>query len=278
MSAEEPAETPETAPAPTFTPGRLLGVARPAETPHLVVMFNGYGNRAFAAPDLPFETHLEGLGKLSEMDAHAIWYVEDNTSWLLEHQEAILDTLTAYIVEHRIDQVKLIGASAGGYAALRIGLLLDQRLAQLEQSVAVISFPINPQTGFRPQLIKAVSDEILLSRWRKGRLGSNPILLPAPYYHAYCDQLIEISELYATLTPVNYGAAVFFDRINPIERVFSGDLTPAEIFVPMPQNLNLDHAGGCAAIWQGNAFWETFDSVLPFATIVPREIELQRLV
>lgn len=238
---------------------------------------NNYDDKAFRKPELPFATRLGAFRRLSTYDAHCLWFAEESSSWYLEHQEQMLDILIAYIVEHRIQSVKLLGSSAGGYAALRIGLLIDRRIADQKLDVVVLSFAINPQTGFRPELIAKVRQAVAEKKWDMQDVGRNPVLLTDNYHHHYRHLAIDVVDLAGLAPPANFGAVVLSDHLNPIEKTFSEDLSALEFVLQLPQTMGMAHAAGCIRIFQSEQFWETFNMVVPYDLIEPFEQELRQL-
>jgi hypothetical protein len=250
--------------------GRLLSVVRPSRSTNLIVCFNGYGNKAYSKPGVPFDTNLDGYTVIPQYHAHVIWFVEEKTSWYLEHEDEILERLIKYVVENGITHVKLLGCSAGAYASLRFGILLDKRLAMIGNNAMLVSFAVNPQTGFRPELLAKVKQSMAAHNWNPNAYGTDPVLLPQAYYDAYAHRKIDISQLLALHRPRNLAAVVMHDAGNPIEMVFSGDIFTANYVLNFPQRFGLDHGSGCARLWR-EFLWEPFDKVAPFGKAMSSE-------
>lgn len=256
---------------------RLLCVARTSDSPNLIVCINNYDDKAFGRPDLPFATKLGAFRRLSTYDAHCLWFAEEASSWYLEHQQQMLDILIAYIVENRIRSVKLLGSSAGGYAALRTGLLIDRLIAGRALDVVVLSFAINPQTGFRPELIARIRQAVSEEKWNMQDVGRNPVLLTDDYRHHYRHLAIDVVDLAAIAPPTNFAAIVLSDQLNPIEKTFSADLAALEFVLQLPQDIGMNHAAGCTRILQSDQFWETFNTAVPYDLVEPTDQDLRLL-
>ncbi len=258
--------------------GELLSVVRQNGSNNLIVYFNSYGveNRPGKQPGRPFGTKFQNYRKVIRYDAHAIWFVEEKGSWYLEHQDRILDILMRYIVEHDIAAIKMIGSSAGGYAAIRMGLLLDQRLKHSGSDATVLSFAINPQTGFRPDLFARIERTTLESRWQGARLGQDPIVLAKDYIDAYAHMQIDLVELARNYQPRNVGIVLMYDNLNPIETTFCGDLADIDFILHFPVPLGLNHFDGATKILL-NELWPVFDQALPFPKLDNADGELRAL-
>jgi hypothetical protein len=243
--------------------GRLVTVLRPSTARNLIVCFNGYSSMAHARPELPFETALAGYNWLHKFDANILWVAEEKTTWYLEHEEAVVSRIVGLVEARDISCVKFVGSSSGGYASIRAGLMLDKRLAERGLSASVFSFSMNPQTGFRPELIAMVEQSMLKARWDPELLGIDPILLPATYNQAYRHKLVDISQIIPIYKPRNFATILMHDSISPIEQVFSGDILAADWVLNFPQPLGVTHAAGCTRLWT-EFLWETFDRVVPF--------------
>jgi hypothetical protein len=248
---------------------QLLAVVRPSYSTNLIVCFNASDKKAYARPDLPFGTSLSGRANFAQQHAHVMWFAEGGATWYLAHQDAIVRTIHEYITEHGIRRVKLFGGSAGGYAAIRMGLLVDQRLSASDDNVMLLSYSINPQTGFRPDLIRRVRQAVQDHRWNFDDIGKNPVLLSEADYHRYDHMKIDLRDLTADLKPRNFAAVVLSDLSNPIERAFCEDIASREYILIQPHHFGLGHAQGSARIWKEGSFWPAFESVYPFGTVDP---------
>ncbi|MCM2401123.1 hypothetical protein NBH20_08145 [Rhizobium sp. S153] len=257
--------------------GRLVTVLRPSDTRNLIVCFNGYSLRAHARPDLPFETALAAYNWLHVFNANLVWAAEENTTWYLQHEETVISRLLKLIEERGISSVKFVGSSGGGYASIRAGLLLDKCLAERGLSTSIFSFAINPQTGFRPELIEQAREAVFRAGWPPRLLGSDPILLPDVYHKAHMHKLPDIRQIIPIYKPKNFAAILMYDSLNPIEQVFSGDILSAEWVLGFPQPLGLPHGVGCTRFWT-EFLWEKFDRVAPFGKMssdtLPEELRL----
>lgn len=243
--------------------GRLVTVLRPSDAPHLIVCFNGYSRMAHARPDLPFETALMGLNWLTVFDANILWVAEEKPTWYLQHEETVISRITDIMLERGIRTVKLIGSSAGAYAAIRAGLLLDKAMVERGISASIFSFPMNPQTGFRPELIERAAAASIRAGWNPRLLGVDPILLADVYRDAYHYKLPDISDIIRVYKPKNFATILMYDSLNPIEQVFSGDILSAEWLIAFPKPLGIPHGSGCTQFWTEH-LWEAFDQVAPF--------------
>lgn len=250
--------------------GRLLSVVRPSRSTNLIVCFNDYGNKAYSKPGARFATELDGDAVLSEFHSHVIWFAEENTSWYLEHEDEILERLEAYILENGITHTKIVGASAGGFAAVRLGVLLDKKLATIGNNAMIVCFAVNPQTGFRPELMDKVKQSIAENDWNPDAFGTDPILLPQAYYNAYAQRKIDISSLLAQHNPRNFAAVIMHDDLNPIAKVFSDDIFSANYVLNFPQSFGLEYGSGCTRLWR-EFLWEPFDKVTPFGKSLPTD-------
>lgn len=259
--------------------GSLLSVVRQNRSRNLIVYFNSYGveNRPGTQPGRPFGTRFQNYRKVMRYDAHAVWFVEEKGSWYLEHQDRILDVLTSYIAEHDITAIKMIGSSAGGYAAIRIGLLLDQRLKHSGNDATILSFAINPQTGFRPDLFARIERATEESRWSGARLGQDPIVLAKDYIGAYAHMRIDLLELMRDYQARNMGVVLMYDSLNPIEATFCGDLAGTDFILHFPVPLGLNHLDGATKILLGE-LWQVFDQALPFPKLESIVGELRALI
>lgn len=242
---------------------RLVSVARPARSTNLIVYFNGYGNMAYSRAGVPFATKFEGYAKVATFDAHAIWFVEEKPSWYLDHQSTILDILGRYVVENDIKAIKFIGSSAGAYAAIRCGLLMDKIFSGQGRDVVILSFCVNPQTGFRPALLNKLKAAIVEARWPINDFGTDPILLPQFRAEALQHMTVELADLAADYKPTNFAVVLFNDELNPIERTFCDDIKHWEFVLHLPQRLRMGHGAGCITILR-EYFWPAFDAALPF--------------
>ncbi|MBM7048554.1 MULTISPECIES: hypothetical protein [Rhizobium] len=243
----------------------LLAVVRPSASRNLIVTFNGYGygTAPFTRPDLPFETALAAYKKLPRYDAHLIWFAEIQRTWYLGDQEDIVRKITNYILDHQIEQVKLLGGSAGGYAAFRTGLLVDEALKKSQCNTALLSFSFNPQTGFRPELIERVRTAVSGTRFSSD-FGTNPILLSNSNYERYKHQKIDFSEFVSEYKPRNFAAVILSDLLNPIEKSFCDDVPSVDYIMLFPHYLGLGHAEGGEKIYHEGRLFSFFDEAMPF--------------
>lgn len=253
--------------------GRLLAVAakRKSAPDRLVVFFNGYGNRAGTKPGQPFDTRLECFAAVSRYDAHALWFAEEEETWYLEHEERILMSIIRFVIENRIATIKLVGASAGGYAAIRIGLLLDQRLAACGWNAVTLAFAVNPQTGFSEDIYRKARHALMAARWNPDLVGMDPSLMSSALRRHYHDRVPELAQFGEGYRPTNFAIVILNDDGNPLERVFAEELLSWDFVLQMPQNFGLGHRPGCVRLIKEH-LWQAFDVALPFGTTdVPLE-------
>lgn len=257
--------------------GRLVSTVRPAHEKSLIIYFNGYGNMAFKSPDLPHQTRFEALSRLTTYNAHVIWMVEERETWYLAHQHEMLAILLRYIVSNRIERIKVAGSSAGGYAALRIGLLLDRCLAAMNYQAVIVSFAVNPQTGFSDELLLKIRMAMREASWNPRALGRDPILLHPSLRTRFSNLNIDLAELAREAKPHNFAAVLFNDSTNPIEATFSAEITTWTHLAHLPKPMALGHGQGCVQIYKEH-FWTSFDAVLPLPLAETPRRELQRLI
>lgn len=252
---------------------QLQTVVRSSDSANLVVCFNGCGYKAYSRPDLSFGSNLTGRATFLKQDAHIIWFAESVGSWYLAHQESIVRTLVEYIIDNGITRVKLFGGSAGGYAAIRMGLLIDQRLSSVQNDVMLLSFSMNPQTGFRPALIQQIRQAVQDRGWNSDDVGKNPLLLSEEDYHFFSDLKVDLSELMEDLRPRNFAGVVLSDVLNPIEQTFCNDIASRDFLLIHPFHFGMPHAEGASRIYKEGGFWSIFDSIHPFGTVDPASAE-----
>lgn len=258
-------------PAPTsdqadeaFPFGRLVAAARPADSTTLIVYFNVYLNKANGRPDLPLGTRFDALRAFLPCQAHLVWFAEETETWYLAHQARVLDILANYVAAHGIETVKLVGGSAGGYAAIRFGLLLDRWLAANGQDVAVVAFATNPQTGFSIRLLGEVRAEMAAAGWDAGLLGANPIVLSPILRQAFGPLQTDLRVLGEEAPARNFAVALISDAGNPIERAFTRDILHWPHVHHAPEWLGIGHGEGAEKLYN-EAFWPLFDAVFPVA-------------
>jgi hypothetical protein len=256
----------------------LLAINRPSRSNSLIVYFNGYGkdNRPGAHPDKAFATKLQNFRGVTRYDAHAIWFVENGSSWYLEHEDEILTILKCYVVSQTITTVKFIGSSAGGYAAIRMGSRLDTWLKSRSDRVTVLSFAVNPQTGFRPALFSQIETAAAASRWTGACVGVDPIVMSQPYLDAYRDRQIELRDFLALHPPRDFGVALMYDSLNPIDTTFAQDLAHLDFVIRMPTPLRMGHVEGCAHILT-HEIWKVFDKAFPIPLLPDAHTDLRAL-
>lgn len=246
--------------------GRLVTVLRPSDSHNLIVCFNGYSRMAHARPDLPFETALMGLNWLNVFDANILWVAEEKPTWYLQHEETVISRIIDIMLERDIREIKFIGSSAGAYASIRAGLLLDKALVERGISASIFAFAMNPQTGFRTELIERAVTTSIRAGWNPRLLGVDPILLADVYRDAYQHKLPDISDIVQVYKPKNFATILMYDSLNPIEQVFSGDILSAEWLIAFPKPLGVPHGSGCTQFWT-EYLWDTFDRVAPFGKL-----------
>jgi pimeloyl-ACP methyl ester carboxylesterase len=220
--------------------GRLVAGWRPCNSGTLIVWFNVYSHKAHANPELPLGTRFDAFSRLLPHAAHLAWMVEEQEGWYIAHQDRIVEQLAAFVKTHGIKVVKLAGNSAGGYAAMRTGLLLDQRLAG---SAAVVAFAVNPQTGFSHRLIGSVHEEIREAGWDPRLMGQNPILPPPSLIRHFAPP--DLAEQARRAALINFAVVLMNDEGNPIERAFSRDILDWPFLSHAPQHWGLNHGEGC---------------------------------
>jgi acetyl esterase len=237
--------------------GRLVSACRPHVSSTLIVWFNVYSHKAHANPELPHQTRFDAMSRILPYAAHAAWMVEEQETWYIAHQDAIVDRIETYVREKGISVVKLAGNSAGGYAAIRTALMLDQRLGG---AAAIVAFAVKPQTGVSHRLMGSVYAEMREAGWDPRLLGENPILPPPPLIRRYAP--LDLAEQANLAAPHNLAVVLMNDEGNPIERAFSRDILDWPFLYHAPQHWGLGHGEGCEEFFKG-PFWEAFDAVYP---------------
>jgi hypothetical protein len=250
-----------------FPFGRLVAAARPwdstmGDSATLIVYFNVYLNRANGRPDLPLGTRFDALRAFLPCAAHLVWFAEEAETWYLAHQARVLDILANYVAANGIETVKLVGGSAGGYAAIRFGMLLDRRMADEGRNVAVVAFATNPQTGFSIRLLGEVRAELAAAGWDAGLLGKNPIVLSPILRQAFGPLQTDLRVLGEEAAAANFAVAVISDEGNPIERAFTRDILHWPHVHHAPEWLGIGHGEGAEKLYN-EAFWPVFDAVYP---------------
>ncbi len=244
---------------------RLVCVSRTRKSKELLVSFNSYENPAFRKPALPHETHLENYSRFINMDANVIWYAEEFYSWYLRHERRIIDTLVAFVAENGIRRISMTGASAGGFAAIRIAAILNRLLDQKGiKGIPIHAIGINCQSGFRTELIERVTSAMKIADWPAHHLGRNPPLLgpsefqPGRAYHPECD-------LRFVVKAHGFGAFrafLFYDRLNPIDRIFAEDLEDFPQVALTSLGMRAHHGAGCIRLSRDPALSVMLDSIL----------------
>lgn len=252
---------------------RVVAVCRPSKTKNLIVYFNGINGKAYGRPEKPFSTNFESYTTVIQYDAHAIWIAEETPTWYLGRQAIILSILKTYILDNGISAVKLVGSSAGGYAAIRYGMLLDKSLRQAGFDAIILSYGINPQTGFRPQLLRKIKRAIAVQGWDSGAFGTDPLFLPPALYERFQPLVVDLSELLRGYEPANFGIVLVNDDSNPIERVFCADIANLGYVVHLKHHFKLGHGEGCKTIKLG-PFWPLFDIASPFGVVKTAQPDL----
>jgi hypothetical protein len=194
----------------------------------------------------------------------------------MDHEKEILAILKCYLVSHGITTVKIIGSSAGGYAAIRIGSRLDSWLKSRSDRVTVLSFAINPQTGFRPSLVRQINDAVASSGWTGPRLGVDPIMMSQTCLDNHRDRQIELRDFLASEQPRDFGVALMYDNLNPIDATFAQDLAHLNYVVRMPTPLRMGHVEGCAHILTHD-LWKVFDKAVPIPLLADAHRDLRAL-
>lgn len=137
-----------------------------------------------------------------------------------------------------VTTVKFFGSSAGGYASPGIGLIVDQELSKYGSEATIFSFAINPQTGFRPELIERIRTSVSEAGWNPAHLGRDPVLLAKPFTSAFSHLKVDFVEFARDQVARNFGAVILSDILNPIEKGFCEDV----------KGLEFDECGAVVAI------------------------------
>lgn len=257
---------------------RIVAVARKRKSAELLVSFNSYSSMAFCYPDQPYATKLENFASFCALDANVIWFVEEFYSWYTLHEKTVLDVLLDFVAENGIRRVRLTGMSAGGFAAVRFGAILNRMLDQRGlKGVQIDAFGINAQTGFRQELLDRIAQTIAREGWTLTSLGENPPLLEAHQFradkvhHPECDlQFVVRAHGFG-----QYRAFLFYDRLNPIDRVFAEDLAAFPQVALMSLGLATDHGSGCTHLSQSAAVKSALAGIFALPPVPPDDAEIR---
>ncbi len=177
-----------------------------------------------------------------------------------------------------VERVVLMGLSAGAYSAIRQGMLLSCATFPRRQP-QITSFAINPQTGFRYDLLHRILQAVETEKWEKGMLGRDPIVLNQ-YRPDLCQSPGCDIALFAKQLPYQENGKfhILYDQGNPIDRLFAEDLRGLPGFHHHPAPLGLSHGLSgqrlWRELWQSGRIAEALDDSADFPASLARLSEL----
>jgi hypothetical protein len=225
---------------------RTLYFQKNMHTDTLCVVFNSSGSAAYELPNGNLTARFEGLHYFKNLNCSVLWVAEDICTWYTRNELKILSYINTFTKNNSIKKIILLGLSGGGFASIRFACLLAKEFYE-KKEIEIISIGINPRTGIRDELMIKAKDLAKKMQWEYNSQDLNAMLFKSKNYGGELFPLEKIDlayqlDFYKKFTEQTK-IFVFFDSLNPYEKIFSGDID-GEIIKKHPHELALSHVEG----------------------------------
>ena len=158
-----------------------------------------------------------------------------------------------------ITHINIVGMSSGGYAAIQLARMLSSNIKNKHKSL--ITFAINPQTGFSNKLTQKINSAI--EKHPNAEIlpfGQDPIYLESmqlPDSHLEVNSNIyrginlDIKDAFDKFDEVKVIEPIIyyhFDMLNTIEHIYASELKDVKCIKLKPAKLGLRHSIGVHAM------------------------------